>query len=63
MMVLQHSIIVISLDVTIGKTILKDNSLKEHLKLLKQIKKDLKKNPTGTPLRKRDRINVNHRKV
>ena len=62
-MVVQHSIIVISSDVTIGKTILKDNSLKEHLKLLKQIKKDLKKNPIGTKLRKRDKINGNHRKM
>ena len=62
-MVVQHSIIVISSDVTIGKTILKDNSLKEHLKLLKQIKKDLKRNPKGTPMRKRDKINVDHRKM
>ena len=28
---------------------------------LKQIKKDLKRHPTGTPLRKRDRIDVNNK--
>ena len=36
------------------------DEIKAHLKKLKQIKKDLKKNPTGTPLRKRDRIDVKH---
>ncbi len=35
-------------------------SIRDHLKKLKQIKKDLKKNPTGTPLRKQDRIDVKH---
>ena len=33
------------------------NEIRDHLKKLKQIKKDLKRNPIGTPLRKRDRIN------
>ena len=33
------------------------NEIHDHLKKLKQIKKDLKRNPIGTPLRKRDRIN------
>ena len=32
--------------------------IKEHLKKLKQIKRDLKK--PGTPLRKQDRIDVKH---
>ena len=36
--------------------------IKDHLKKLRQIKKDLKKNPTGTPLRKRDRIDVKHKR-
>ena len=36
------------------------HEIKEHLKKLKQIKKDLKKNKTGTPLRKQDRIDVKH---
>ena len=36
------------------------DEIKQHLKKLKQIKKDLKKNPTGTPLRKQDRIDVKH---
>ena len=36
------------------------DEIKDHLKKLKQIKKDLKKNPTGTPLRKQDRIDVKH---
>ena len=36
------------------------SEMKEHLKKLKQIKKELKKDPIGTPLRKRDRINVKH---
>ena len=36
------------------------DEIKQHLKKLRQIKKDLKKNPTGTPLRKRDRIDVKH---
>ena len=35
-------------------------STRDHLKKLKQIKRDLKRNPTGTPLRKRDRIDVKH---
>ena len=34
------------------------NEIRDHLKKLKQIKRDLKKNSTGTPLRKRDRITV-----
>ena len=34
------------------------DEIKQHLKKLKQIKRDLKKDPTGTPLRKRDRIDV-----
>jgi len=34
------------------------DEIKEHLKKLKQIKRDLKK--PGTPLRKRDRIDVKH---
>ncbi len=29
--------------------------IKDHLKKLKEIKRDLKRNPIGTPLRKRDR--------
>jgi len=28
----------------------------EHLKKLRQIKRDLKRDPKGTPLRKKDRI-------
>ena len=36
------------------------DEIKDHLKKLKQIKKDLKKNPIGTPLRKQDRIDVKH---
>ncbi len=36
------------------------DEIKQHLKKLKQIKKDLKKDPIGTPLRKRDRIDVKH---
>ena len=36
------------------------DEIKQHLKKLKQIKRDLKKDPTGTPLRKRDRIDVKH---
>tara|TARA_B100000575_G_C22879351_1_gene512493 strand:- start:197 stop:421 length:225 start_codon:yes stop_codon:yes gene_type:complete len=35
------------------------DAIKAHLKKLKQIKKELKRDPTGTPLRKRDRIDVN----
>ena len=35
-------------------------STRDHLKKLKQIKRDLKRNPTGTPLRKQDRIDVKH---
>ena len=30
--------------------------IREHLKKLKQIKRELKKDPKGTPLRKKDRI-------
>ena len=30
--------------------------LREYLKKLRQIKRDLKKDPKGTPLRKKDRI-------
>ena len=36
------------------------SEIKEHLKKLRQIKNDFKKHPTGTPLRKRDRIDVKH---
>ena len=32
------------------------NEIRVHLKKLKQIKRDLKKDPKGTPLRKKDRI-------
>ena len=35
------------------------HAIKAHLKKLKEIKKGLKKDPIGTPLRKRDRIDVN----
>tara|TARA_Y100001970_G_scaffold257287_1_gene335823 strand:- start:12 stop:236 length:225 start_codon:yes stop_codon:yes gene_type:complete len=35
------------------------DAIKAHLKKLKEIKKGLKKDPIGTPLRKRDRIDVN----
>ena len=35
--------------------------MKQHLKKLRQIKKDLKKHPTGTPLRKRDRITIDNK--
>ena len=35
-----------------------NTEMKQHLKKLRQIKRDLKKHPTGTPLRKRDRIDV-----
>ena len=38
---------------------LERKAIKDHLKTLKQIKKDLKRHPTGTPLRKRDRIDIN----
>ena len=34
------------------------DEIKQHLKKLKQIKRDLKK--PGTPLRKKDRIDVKH---
>jgi len=34
------------------------SEIKNHLKKLRQIKNDFKKHPTGTPLRKRDRIDV-----
>ena len=37
-----------------------DSEMKQHLKKLRQIKNDFKKHPTGTPLRKRDRIDVKH---
>ena len=40
-------------------TMLERKAIKDHLKTLKQIKKDLKRHPTGTPLRKRDRIDIN----
>ena len=33
------------------------NEIRDHLKKLKQIKRDLKRDPKGTPLRKKDRIN------
>jgi len=33
------------------------DEIKAHLKKLKEIKRDLKKNKTGTPLRKKDRKN------
>tara|TARA_Y100001956_G_C3995993_1_gene131344 strand:+ start:9 stop:212 length:204 start_codon:yes stop_codon:yes gene_type:complete len=39
-----------------------NSEIKDHLKKLRQIKKDLKKHPTGTPLRKRDRIDVKHKR-
>ena len=32
------------------------NEIRDHLKKLKQIKRDLKRDPKGTPLRKKDRI-------
>ena len=35
------------------------HAIKAHLKKLKEIKKGLKKDPIGTPLRKKDRIDVN----
>ena len=38
------------------------SEIKNHLKKLRQIKKDLKKDKTGTPLRKRDRIDVKHKR-
>ena len=44
-----------------GSLILSD--IHDHLKVLREIKRDLKKNPTGTPLRKKDRINVNSKRV
>ena len=39
---------------------LERKEMKDHLKKLRYIKKDLKRHPTGTPLRKRDRIDVNN---
>ena len=33
----------------------KNKEIKDHLKKLREIKRDLKKNPIGTPLRKNDR--------
>ena len=42
-------------------TMLERKAIKDHLKTLKQIKKDLKRHPTGTPLRKRDRIDINNK--
>jgi len=42
-------------------TMLERKAIKDHLKTLKQIKKDLKRHPTGTPLRKRDRITVDNK--
>ena len=38
------------------------DEIRQHLKKLRQIKKDLKKDKTGTPLRKRDRIDVKHKR-
>ena len=35
------------------------HAIKQHLKKLREIKKGLKKDPIGTPLRKKDRIDVN----
>ena len=35
------------------------HAIKQHLKKLRDIKKGLKKDQIGTPLRKRDRIDVN----
>lgn len=35
------------------------DAIKAHLKKLKQMRKELKRDPIGTPLRKRDRIDVN----
>ena len=35
-------------------------TIKDHLKYLKQLKKDLKRDPIGTPLRKKDRLDVKH---
>tara|TARA_B100000579_G_scaffold81349_1_gene63362 strand:- start:4026 stop:4139 length:114 start_codon:yes stop_codon:yes gene_type:complete len=32
------------------------DEIRNHLKKLKQIKRDLKNDPNGTPLRKKDRI-------
>lgn len=45
---------------TLNTITLDQSVIKQHIKKLKQIKKDLKKNTTGTPLRKRDRIDVKH---
>ena len=42
------------------RILLDQSEIKQHLKKLKQIKRDLKKNKTGTPLRKKDRIDVKH---
>ena len=39
-----------------------NSEIKQHLKKLRQIKNDFKKHPTGTPLRKRDRIDVKHKR-
>ena len=39
-----------------------NSEMKQHLKKLRQIKNDFKKHPTGTPLRKRDRIDVKHKR-
>ena len=36
------------------------SEMKEQLKKLRQIRKELKKDPIGTPLRKRDRIPITH---
>jgi len=44
-----------------GSPILRD--IQDHLKVLREIKRDLKKNPTGTPLRKKDRISVGSKRV
>ena len=42
-------------------TMLERKAIKDHLKELRQIKKDLKRHPTGTPLRKRDRITIDNK--
>ena len=44
-----------------GSPILRD--IQDHLKVLREIKRDLKKNPIGTPLRKKDRISVDSKRV
>ena len=44
-----------------GSPILRD--IQDHLKVLREIKRDLKKDPIGTPLRKKDRISVDSKRV